>query len=350
MSVRKFYLFRRLPGFWESCFLGLLFCLTNNALASEDENIPGIMQYIREQEMTQNDGVSRLHNSGQDSTYIAGAELKRQLSRNAAERRQLKEDNRQLRAELKEMEAKIAGMPVVDMEQLNSPEKQQAYAAGVMMGRDILSLQAADALSGITTDNRVLLAGVWDALNHREQMSENVLQAALSQAEQSIHEARQKTALKWKKAGSDWLKSFKKQKGVQQDRSGFWYLIEHGGDGGLISGDSTVVDVVVVEKMTDGTVVEDMDARGTVVSRPLGDYPPLFRSALLLLKNHGTITVAAPPELAYGDAGYPPKVPPGATMIYTIRVENVREEKVSPEGQKQEKTAQSNKAEEARKS
>ena len=60
--------------------------------------------------------------------------------------------------------------------------------------------------------------------------------------------------------------------------------------------------------------------------------------------------MAAPPELAYGDAGYPPKVPPGATMIYTIRVENVREEKVSPEGQKQEKTAPSNKAEEARKS
>ncbi|EIR7746763.1 hypothetical protein LXM69_003479 [Salmonella enterica subsp. enterica serovar Infantis] len=270
--------------------------------------------------MTQNDGVSRQHNSGQDSTYIAGAELKRQLSRNAAE---LPTTERQLRAELK------------DMEQLNSPEKQHAYAAGVMMGRDILSLQAADALSGITTDNRVLLAGVWDALNHREQMSENILQVALSQAEKSIHEARQKTALKWKKAGYDWLKSFKNQKGRQQDRSGFWYLIECWGDGGLISGDSTVV--------------EDMDARGTVVSRPLGDYPPLFRSALLLLKNHGTITVAALPELTYGNAGYPPKVPLGATIIYTIRVEMYARKKYPQRGRNRKK-AQSNKAEEARKS
>ncbi len=47
-----------------------------------------------------------------------------------------------------------------------------------------------------------------------------------------------------------------------------------------------------------------------------------------------------PPELAYGDAGYPPKVPPGATMVYTIRVENVRGEKISPEEQKQEKTVE----------
>ncbi|HAJ7150441.1 TPA: peptidylprolyl isomerase [Escherichia coli] len=446
MPVRKFYLFRRLPGFWIGCLLGLLFCLTNNALASDDENIPGILRYAREAERKQTDGKTHPRTTGQDSAYIAGAELKRRLSRYEAELRQLKKENRQLReqmtemkklpvedrsgevAELKarlqaqneahkksyealaekaesdrnqfaeevielkqqlaeqeqagrekaslvrrlgnvqtklvstekentslksalaEVKAKMAGMPVVEMEQLNSSEKQQAYAAGVMMGRDILSLQAANALSGIKTDNRVLLAGVWDALNHREQMNENVLQTSLSQAEQSIHKARQETARKWRKAGTEWLKTFKKQKGVQQDRSGFWYLTEHEGDGELISGDSTVVDVVVVEKLTDGTVVEDMDAWGTVVSQPLGDYPPLFRSALLLLRNHGTITVAAPPELAYGDAGYPPKVPPGATMVYTIRVENVREEKTSPGEQEQEKKPESEKAEEARKS
>ncbi|EEI3024023.1 peptidylprolyl isomerase, partial [Salmonella enterica subsp. diarizonae] len=26
----------------------------------------------------------------------------------------------------------------------------------------------------------------------------------------------------------------------------------------------------------------------------------------------------------YGDGGYPPKVPPGATMVYTLRVEDVK--------------------------
>lgn len=255
-----------------------------------------------------------------------------------------------LKSSLDELKVKMAQMPVVDTEQLGAPEKQQTYAAGVMMGRDILSLQAANALSGIRTDNRFLLAGVRDALNRQELLNENTLQTALSQAEQSIRKARLETAAGWKKAGVAWLETFKKQKGVQKDSSGFWYRIEHAGDGELIGGDDTVVDVVVVEKLTDGTVIEDMDARGTVISQPLGEYPPVFRSALRLLKNHGTVTVAAPPELAYGDEGYPPKVPPGATMVYTIRVEDVKKENASQDKQKDRNTVASEKTKGAKKS
>ncbi|MCS1308492.1 FKBP-type peptidyl-prolyl cis-trans isomerase [Escherichia coli] len=403
---------------------GLLFSLAGTARAAEDEGLPGILRYAREQEMKQADGNKQTQVSEQERTYAAGAELKRRLTRSEAELRQLRKENRQLRdqqkqtssaddsrevavlkkrlqeqdavhkktleeltekaenarnqlaqeiialkqqleervrtekerageeqelaevqtklaasekeseglkSSLDELKVKMAQMPVVDTEQLRTPEKQQIYAAGVMMGRDILSLQAANALSGIKTDNRVLLAGVRDALNRQELLNENVLQTALSQAEQSIRKARLETATRWKKAGATWLETFKKQKGVQKDSSGFWYRIEYIGDGELISGDDTVVDVVVVEKLTDGTVIEDMDARGTVISQPLGEYPPVFRSALLLLKNHGTVTVAAPPELAYGDEGYPPKVPPGATMVYTIRVEDVKAENTSPD-------------------
>ncbi len=258
--------------------------------------------------------------------------------------------NEGLKSSLDELKVKMAQMPVVDTEQLSIPEKQQTYAAGVMMGRDILSLQAANALSGIKTDNRILLAGVRDAMNHQELLNDNVLQTALSQAEQSIRKARLKTAVRWKKAGAEWLETFKKKKGVQQDKSGFWYLIEHTGDGERIGGDDSVVDVVVVEKLTDGTVVEDMDTRGTVISQPLGAYPPVFRSALLLLKNHGTVTVVAPPELAYGDDGYPPKVPPGATMVYTIRVEDVKTENASLDEQKDRNTVASEKSKGAKKS
>ncbi|MEE7091155.1 FKBP-type peptidyl-prolyl cis-trans isomerase N-terminal domain-containing protein [Escherichia coli O10] len=413
------------------------------ARAAEDEGLPGILRYAREQEMRQADEKTQSQAVKPERTYVASAELKRRLTRSEAELRQLRKENRQLREQwkqasatddsrevsdlkkqlqeqntvhkktiseltekaenarnqlaqevvalkqklaeqeqtekentveeqrlsevqaklaasekeneglkssLNELKVKMAQMPVVDAGQLGTSEKQQTYAAGVMMGRDILSLQTANALSGIKTDNRVLLAGVRDALNSRELLNENTLQTALSQAEQSIRKARLETASRWKKAGVAWLETFKKQKGVQKASSGFWYRIEHTGDGELISGDDTVVDVVVVEKLTDGTVIEDMDARGTVISQPLGEYPPVFRSALLLLKNHGTVTVAAPPELAYGDEGYPPKVPPGATMVYTIRVEDVKAGSVSPEKQKDKSAVASEKTKGAKKS
>ncbi|HIH9051502.1 TPA: FKBP-type peptidyl-prolyl cis-trans isomerase N-terminal domain-containing protein [Escherichia coli] len=277
------------------------------------EEIIELKQQLAEQELAGKNNASVIQTLNNVKTKLISTE----------------KENINLKSELTEMKTNMTRMPVVDIEQINSSEKKQNYAVGVMMGRDILLSLSANNLLGIKTDNKVLTAGLWDALNHQEKMNENVLQMSLSQAEHSIHKARQETAHKWKKAGYDWLKVFQKKKGVKQDKSGFWYLIEHGGDGEQISGDNTIVDVVVVEKLTDGTVIEDMDARGTVISQPLSDYPPLFRSALMLLRNHGTITVAAPSELTYGDSGYPPKIPPGATIVYIIRIENVKTSVIS---------------------
>ncbi|WP_140183307.1 FKBP-type peptidyl-prolyl cis-trans isomerase, partial [Providencia stuartii] len=36
------------------------------------------------------------------------------------------------------------------------------------------------------------------------------------------------------------------------------------------------------------------------------------------------ITFVVPPELAYGDEGYPPSVPPGASLIYTLRIADIQ--------------------------
>ena len=304
-----------------------------NARNQLAEEVVVLKQQLAERERTEKERAGEGQKLAEVQTKLAASEKEREG----------------LKSSLDELKTMMAQMPVVDSEQLSTAEKQQTYATGVMMGRDILSLQAANALSGIKTDNRVLLAGVRDALNRRELLNENTLQTALSQAEQSIRKARLETAARWKKAGVAWLETFKKQKGVQKDSSGFWYRIEHAGDGELISGDDTVVDVVVVEKLTDGTVIEDMDARGTVISQPLGEYSPVFRSALRLLKNHGTVTVAAPPELAYGDEGYPPRGPPGATMVYTIRVEDVKAENASPGEQKDRSAVASEKTKGAKK-
>ncbi|MGC0623115.1 FKBP-type peptidyl-prolyl cis-trans isomerase N-terminal domain-containing protein [Escherichia coli] len=314
--------------------LGELTEKAENARNQLAQEVVALKQQLAERERTEKEKAGEEQKLAETQAKLAASE----------------KENEGLKSSLDELKVKMAQMPVVDTEQLGTPEKQQTYAAGVMMGRDILSLQAANVLSGIKTDNRILLAGVRDALNRQELLNENVLQTALSQAEQSIRKARLETAARWKKAGAAWLETFKKQKGVQKDSSGFWYRVEHIGDGELISGDDTVVDVVVVEKLTDGTVIEDMDARGTVISQPLGEYPPVFRSALLLLKNHGTVTVAAPPELAYGDEGYPPKVPPGATMVYTIRVEDVKAENTLPDKQKDRNAVASEKTKGEKKS
>lgn len=252
------------------------------------------------------------------------ASLKAELDESRKQLETITRKGEQAQETLNTLKAEMAEMPVVTAEMLKPDDMQQAYAAGVMLGRDMLNLQAAQQQLGLKTDNRILMAGIRDALNRKVLLNESVLDGALQRAEELAQKARLVVIREQKKAGAAWLEKFRKQKGVKQAEGGFWYRSEYAGDGEFIRGDDILVDVVVTEKLTDGTVVEDMDARGRVISQVLGEYPPVFREALMLMKNHGTMELVVPPELAYGDEGYPPKVPPGATMVYTLRVEDVK--------------------------
>lgn len=228
----------------------------------------------------------------------------------------------------KKLNEKIALVPVINSNELNTSTNQQDYATGIMTGRDILVLIAANKMLGVNTDKRILLAGIQDTLNNKELLNEDKLQSVLDDAERDLQKSRMETARKWKKMGETWINKFRKQKGVRHDNSGFWYKIDYIGDGDFVTEDDTIVDITMIEKLTDGTIIEDMDASGTVLSQPLNKYPPVIRNTLSLLKNHGTITVVLPSELAYGDDGHLPKIPPGATVIYTIRIDNVTKTKV----------------------
>ncbi len=271
--------------------------------------------------------LTRRAEQAQEGLNAQVLELKQRLARSGTEGKasleQAGKEKAELQASLAALKAELAGMPVVTPEMLKPEAVQQVYAAGVMMGRDMLTLQAAQQQLGLKTDNRVLVAGIRDALNRKVMLNEPTLETALHHAEVVAQKARLAVIQAQKKAGKAYLATFRKQKGVKRAESGFWYRVEHAGDGALIQGDDTRVDVVVTEKLTDGTVVEDMDLWGQVISQSLGDYPPVFRSALMLMKNHGTMELVVPSDLAYGDEGYPPKVPPGATVHYVLRVEDV---------------------------
>ncbi|HBC5825878.1 TPA: FKBP-type peptidyl-prolyl cis-trans isomerase, partial [Escherichia coli] len=254
--------------------------------------------------------------------------LKQQLARvdssNKTTTEQMEKEKAGLVSSLNVLKKEMAEMPVVTPELLETESAQLTYAAGVMLGRDMLNIQAAQQQLGLKTDNRVLLAGIRDTLNRKVLLNESALDSALQKAEEVAQNARLVVIREQKKAGVAYLDNFRKQKGVKQAESGFLYRTEYASDGEFIRGNNTLVDVVVIERLTDGTIIEDMDARGRVISQALSDYPPVFREALMLLKNHGTAELVVLPELAYGDEGYPPRVPPGATMLYTLRGEDVK--------------------------
>jgi len=203
---------------------------------------------------------------------------------------------------------------------LSKPAGQQAYAAGGALGRDILAMLDERKGWGIDIERQTVLAGVVDAFAGQYQLTTDVLTRALAESEAAVNTARTKAIAGQQKKGESFVADFKKQTGVKQSPAGFWYRVDYAGDAPLR--DADIVDVVVKETLTDGTVIQDMSLSGNVLSQPLSAYPPLFREAIGHLKSHGSLTMVVPPTLAYGEDGYPPKVPPNATMVYELRIDN----------------------------
>ncbi len=205
-------------------------------------------------------------------------------------------------------------------EQLKDDRKRLSYAAGSALGRDIQGVVAERQSWGVPVDRDSLLAGVIDSVSGRLRLPPDELNALTAQADANAVAAREKRVNEQRRRDEDYLTQFSQQKDVKQSAMGFWYRVDYAGEGALAP--TTVVDVVVKETLTDGTVIQDMELSGKVLSQPLSEYPPLFREAISHLHNHGSLTMVVPPALAYGETGYPPKVPPNATMIYELRIDN----------------------------
>ncbi|HCM1959216.1 TPA: FKBP-type peptidyl-prolyl cis-trans isomerase [Salmonella enterica subsp. houtenae serovar 43:z4,z23:-] len=206
---------------------------------------------------------------------------------------------------------------------LKTDAERQAYAAGVMYAKDVREARDGNRMLGISLNAAALHAGLNDALGEQPlRLDAKTLAAATASLEKAAAEAFRNVVGREAKLAEDWLKTFRKEKGVARDENGFWYRVTYEGDGERLTPEDTV-DVVVEERRVDGTVVSDMDRAGSSLRQKVADFPPVFAAGLTRLKNHGQITLAVPPELAYGDRGYPPNVPPGAMMIYSIRVSDV---------------------------
>jgi FKBP-type peptidyl-prolyl cis-trans isomerase FkpA len=223
------------------------------------------------------------------------------------------------RADMASLQARSPRLVTVD--ELKGAQPREDYAAGISLGEEILQIQEERQRWGVRAEKGMLLAGIADAFAGKRMLSDDELNNTLAAAEEKVVSAREKISATQRQKGAAYLREFKKDQRVHQASSGFWYRIDYAGDAQIPA--TASVDVVVKETLVDGTVVQDMEATGATLSQPLADFPPLFKEVISLLKNHGTMTLVVPPEQAYGEKGYPPKVPPNATMIYTLRIAEV---------------------------
>ena len=72
--------------------------------------------------------------------------------------------------------------------------------------------------------------------------------------------------------------------------------------------------------LVDGTVFDSSYKRGESISFPLSGVIAGWTEGLQLMKVGGTALLTIPPDIAYGDRGSPPVIPPKATLVFTVEL------------------------------
>lgn len=197
---------------------------------------------------------------------------------------------------------------------LETDEQKTAYALGHTLGKNLgpLELTApeiaalkqglSDAVAG--TDPRVDLAAY----------ESEVSALAAKRAQKLASDARERDAA--------FLAKIATHAGAQKSDSGLVFIPKEEGKGES----PKATDVVKVDyhgTLTDGTVFDSSVRRGQPAQFPLNRVIPCWTEGLQKMKVGGRAQLVCPPQIAYGDRGNPPAIPPGATLVFDVTLHEI---------------------------
>ena len=188
-------------------------------------------------------------------------------------------------------------------------DQKTLYALGVLMSRGLENFQLSDA------EFNTVRAGLSDSFHKRLLVTDAESYTPKLQALQRDRVA--VLAQHEKASGQAYLEAAAKGAGATRTASGLLFLAVSDGTGAA----PTRADRVKVDyegKLIDGTVFDSSIKRGQPAVFNVGGVIPCWSEALMLMKVGGKSHVICPAELAYGDRGAPPRIRPGATLVFDI--------------------------------
>jgi len=190
-------------------------------------------------------------------------------------------------------------------------DQKTLYALGLVLSDNITPFNLSESDLGFVQ------AGLSDGALHRTRQIDLAVYGPklrdLAQARASAGSAAEKAA------GSEFLSKAALEKGAVKTLAGFVYQEISAGSGAKPQATDTVK-VHYKGTLTDGSVFDSSIERGQPAVFALSQVIPCWTQGLQLMKVGGKSRLVCPPDLAYGDRGQPPRIKPGATLVFEVEL------------------------------
>lgn len=197
-------------------------------------------------------------------------------------------------------------------------EQKTLYALGLWSGSKLPIFNLS------TTELKYVEMGLRDAALSRKPMVDiNVYGAKINELAQARASVKAEGQKKKEKVFYD---KFAKEKGVMALPSGLLFKMLKAGSGAS-PGAADTVKANYTGTLTDGTVFDSSSNHGGPLEFPLSGVIPCWTEGMQKLKVGGKARLVCPSSIAYGDAGSPPAIPGGATLIFEVELVDIVKKK-----------------------
>jgi FKBP-type peptidyl-prolyl cis-trans isomerase len=205
----------------------------------------------------------------------------------------------------------VSGACLAGGPKLETDEQKTIYALGMTIARNLETF-------GLSEEELELLtAGLTDGVLGRDALvNPDEYQTKIRNMAQARVSA---VAEKEKKASAEFLEKAAQQKGVVKLESGaIIETIEEGSGEQPIASDK--VSVHYHGTLRTGKVFDSSVERNQPAQFPLNGVIPCWTETVQKMKVGGKYKIWCPSDIAYGDRGRPPSIPPGAALVFEIQL------------------------------